>query len=329
MNIHFIINNNLEYHEFVGIYSAYIINSPDNLYIHYIEEIENDNFNSLKLLRNVIFIKSKNNKHIIIRKLEILLKYGGIFLEKNILCFNKIEKILKDDKELIFFRDYDKNEHITNNISECIIVGKKQSIYIDKFINFFNKTKNFIIDESFYKYDSIDLMQNKNYLINTELYIDDNLCNTLLFFYKKKDYSKIIEYNSYKMIMKNLKNKMIIKTPKEDSLFYSIINIIINSDKYNKINLDSEIINVDILSIKYSNVYTKAKNNLKKQICDYITLNDKCEYTINKILDVVNKIYDIPLKIIKLNDYTNKKIKITELKNIIIQVIDNYYISIK
>ena len=61
-----------------------------------------DHFQMLKLLKNVKFIKFENDKHIIEKKLDILYEYGGIILEKNILCYKNIQNYGKD---LIFFRD--------------------------------------------------------------------------------------------------------------------------------------------------------------------------------------------------------------------------------
>ena len=94
------------------------------------------------------------------------------------------------------------------------------------------------------------------------------------------------------------------------------------------IDLETSNNNVDILSLKFTKVYTKAMIQLKQAILDKIVENDKSEYNIDKIIEIVSEIYNIPLKIIVLNECP-KEIKITKLKNTIINVVDDYYISIK
>ena len=55
MNIHFIIDfHNLSYNELMGIYSAYVINEPEIIYIHY---IENENVCLRRSFSNAKIIK--------------------------------------------------------------------------------------------------------------------------------------------------------------------------------------------------------------------------------------------------------------------------------
>lgn len=310
----------------MGIYSAYIIGEPKCIYIHHTDIIENNNFETLKLMKNIRFIKlNSKSEDIISIKLDILYEWGGIIMETNILVYNDFNHLIADDKDLIFFRDFEKNMDITNNLSKYIIYAKKKTEYLKKYKAVYEKSKEFILSEDWHTFDNIGLVQNEFNLI----YSDSNeLTNSsILFYYDEVNYTKIQESINYKTIMKNLKHKMIVKTPKNDSLFYAITDLLINSNRI-KNNLETDNFNIDILSIKYSKVYTNAKNELKKKISDIILFDIEKEYNVDRIIELVNSIYGINLRIIKLHDY-GEKLKIYQLKNIIINVVDKYYITIK
>ena len=332
MYLHFIIDSrNLTYNEFMGIYSSYIINKGDIdiLYIHHlIDIIKDENFNTLRLLKNVKFIDLEHNKSIIEQKLNILYKFGGIILENYILCYTKFITYLNVDKDLIFFRDYTKDLDITNNLSSCIIIGKKQSKYLKQYLDFYKKSKKFILSEELHKFDEIQLIQEDIVLTNEDIDLT-NKDDILLFFYKKSNYNIVVNYKIYKIIMKKIKNSMIVRTPKKDSIYYAITDLLINSNRMpNNIDLEQSNNNIDILSINISKVYTKAKDKLKNIIIKNITDNLESDYDIDKIISLIKSIYNIPLKIIRLEE-CDSKIKITELKNIVINVVDNYYVTIK
>lgn len=328
MNIHFILDNDINYDEFMGIYSAYIINSPKILYIHYNDSNldKNVNFKTLALLKNVEFKILGYYNDIIHKKLDILYEFGGIILDKNIICHKKFDLY---DKDLILFRDFTKHSDITNILSKTIIMGKKNSKMIKDYIHLYKSSKKFIYYEELYDIKEVLLIQDRHYLYSSDT---ENILDITIFYYDSKDSTDYKVYKDllvYKTLIKNIKNKMIVKTPKNDSLYYAIADLLINSNRISNVDLSCDRINVDILSIKYSEVYTSAKDHIKTDIENHIVNSDKNEYNVNKIIEIVNKIYNVPIEILSLHQSTEKNIKISRLKNILINVVDNYYITIK
>lgn len=315
MIIHFIINSILKYNEFIGIYSAYVANSPDTLMFHYKEGIKQDkNFETLKLLKGSVFepLGDDTIADIFELKLNILYRYGGIILEKDIICYQKIPTDL--DADLVLFCD----GNDTDSISNFLIIAKKEATILTEI-----KVDNMLL----FKQDSrVVFIHNEKFIVSKDSENVSDYTNTMLFHYNKKDYLEILEHKTYQLFMKLMKQNMIVKTPKVDSLYYSIVDLLVNSNRIPEdFDLTSCKNNTDIISINFTNVFKVAKDRIKDDIQFELMKNSKCD-DVNDIIEIVNRIYNVDISIVNLK--CGQQFKITKLKNMIINVVDNYYVTV-
>jgi hypothetical protein len=260
-------NNDIETYIYLSIKSVIEICDPDKIYFHYSFLPSGKLWDKIKdyLTLIKIIIPKNNNKHIIknfknICIYNILLEYGGIYIDSKSLLINPIKNLLKYN----FVKT--KNNEIVCSVKNSHMANNYYKYYYDN-----------IIFEEIYGLINIDSTYINNLLIEDPLYnTDEEYINTILFKniydYSFGDYFHLIKKCAY-------------------------IYLNISDDKLTNINMNNILNNVTIYNLlirrimvyNKSIVYTNNKFNLINNIDIIIWLNlEKSITRKNKMINILN-----------------------------------------
>ena len=281
---------------FISIYSNYVINKPQAIFFHYQYEPSGFWWNQAKKYLTLNYINTTNlywaNKKIIKYahkadkiRLEILYKYGGIYMDIDTINVQSYSHLLKNDL-VMGIQEFQNNLALLCN---ALIFAKKESIFIKKWMESYEEH----FDPNGWCEASVHLPY-KIYLEYKDLYDFSNILflpETSFYTPSYKNVDEIFENNMYS---NNLNEKKQIELNKEKIITLHYWNTfsekyydLINDFRYNSNTYYGYLLN----NIKL--LYTQKYYNDKYSFYDNSSISSYINLSINKLNSKINTYYTI------------------------------------
>ena len=288
-------NEDFNFVYFISIYSNYVINKPQAIFFHYQYEPNGFWWNQAKKYLTLNYINTTNlywgNKKIIKYahkadkiRLEILYKYGGIYMDIDTINVQSYSHLLKNDL-VMGIQEFQNNSALLCN---ALIFAKKESIFIKKWMESYEEH----FDPNGWCEASVHLPY-KIYLEYKDLYDFSNILflpETSFYTPSYKNVDEIFENNMYSKKQIELNKEKII-TLHYWNTFSEKYYHLINDFRYNSNTYYGYLLNnIKLLHTQkyYNDKYSFYDNSSINSCININKLNSKTNtyYTISVILNV-------------------------------------------